>query len=170
MKKFLQRGNIFKIEKGMQVYTEIPAKYLYKNLRNSNRKTYEIITVGEVFSLSAVTKTADMIELRDDIKKDFLAHGLCVSEEKINSFLKSLNISLKEEMFNTSIFCGEYIVTKTKFSKQNGKRGWHVTASKLKNGEYNPNGLSISFYQSGPYIPMLVPKEITLIGDVLECK
>lgn len=175
MRELLQRGNVFKIKKGMRVYTDIPSKYVLENCRNSNRKTATDITVGEILTSTASDKTKDLIYIRNDIINVFNKHGLKIHEETVNDFLKGLNISLKEEQFNTSIFTGEYVVTHTESSGGGPgfepgdvyPDGWKVTAKKLKNGTYNQNGLEVTFFQTGRFSTMIPPKYVTLLGDML---
>lgn len=76
---------------------------------------------------------------------------------------KVLDVSNKE-IFDTSIFLGNYVVETADLAGGGTGHGphdvypdgWYISARKLKNGKYDPKGMVVLFYQSGCFTAMNV--------------
>ena len=170
MKTFLDTGDVFIVEKGMTVYAEIPKRFIYANTRLDMSLDRTDIKVGEI-------KVAPKINVENESEQivKHLSDVLSREEKaKIKEEIKSILQRRKPlpDTFDTSIFEGTYVVTRTAMSGGGTGHGPHdvypdgykVAAIKLSNGEtFNPKGLKISFYQSGCFTAMIYPSRIKKI-------
>lgn len=159
MSEFLQKHDVIEIKKGMKIYADLPRKFAYNNTPLSNHETSIDITVGEV-----KTNAFDVEETKEQLIKDIQTSfrfqlGENIDEAKIMEFVNQILDSVQPETFDTSIFEGEYVVTRA-FSHSTGH---HVFCRKLKKDVdvYDENDIYISFYQSGFY--MAIIKDISPI-------
>lgn len=131
MSNFLSVGDVFALLEEMKIYISLPKKFIYSNVFNG----------------------------------DPGADDLSTTDIRVGSILKAQPNMLtvkKPAFFDSASLCGEYIVTKT--NTQGGgyghgnmdyyPNGWHITAVKLKDGAYDPDGQVITFYQSGAFTAM----------------
>lgn len=146
MSDFLQIHDVIEIKKGMKIYAPLPRKFVYNNTPLSNHSTLIDITVGEI-----KTNTFDVAETKEQLIKDIqwsfrFQLGENIDESKIMEFVNQILDSVQTETFDTSIFEGEYVVTRTLSNFD----GHHVSCRKLKNDVdvYDENEVYISFYQS----------------------
>ena len=128
--RMLKEGDIFRIDKNHEVYIDIPGKFIFSNVTerspSGNELTRHDVKIGEVFKTT-------------------------------------------KNIFDTNEYIGWYVVTRAK-SEGGGTGhgphdvypdGWHISATQLKHKitgwpdavigtfEYNDDGKTISFYQSG---------------------
>lgn len=117
----LKRHDIIKINKGMCVWAKIPQKFVFSNciLEPKCNSTYEhSFDVGKIYTFPCAT-TFDLktvkSELKDNINSVLSEYGADPTnhKEKIDEFIKSLNLSTKKDTFDTSIFEGEYKIYHT---------------------------------------------------------
>lgn len=174
LKKFLQVGDVFKVEVGMRVQVSIPAKFVYAN-RTVDTLTETTINIGEI--LEGNVATDEHIDEILKATKDTISFrtGKKISAKEaqtIRTALKSIiPLSKAKEQFDTNKFVGEYVVIKTAETGGGTGHGPHdvypdghnVIAKKLKNGAYDPKGKTISFYQSGSFTCEVLPEAITFL-------
>lgn len=173
MKKLLKAGDVINIKKGMDVYVEIPEKFVYANGPLSEDTTTTDITIGQVLNLG--DGNSNIKDGLKDLKKDIIGDfnfrlGLKVKANVIKEFIESQLPNIKVDEFDTSIFAGEYVVFKT--AMKGGGRGHgpydiypdgaNVTCKKLKKGKWDEKGLEISFYQSGAFTATIKPEELSV--------
>ena len=159
-KDLLEVGDVIDLKKGMEVYAEIPAKFVYSNRSLSEELTDEEVTVGEEYTSKPETnKTVD--SLVKGILERFDSEGVKLSKTAAKGFVIS---NLKQPKPSTfTLKGGEFLVTNTKFTGGSTDMargdvypdGHYVTCQRLKNGKYDENGTVVSFYQSGSFSAMI---------------
>ena len=134
----LQKGDIFRLEKGMNVYAFIPEKFSRCALSPfSNQLTSIPITIGEVlYKQFFLTKEALVEMISEQIKS--LIKSDTVTHEKVSDFITSLDLDFSAEQFDTSIFVGQYRVYKVEHNA-----GWHVYCEKNDNSD-----VRVHFFQT----------------------
>ncbi|MFF2532431.1 hypothetical protein ACFVS2_26550 [Brevibacillus sp. NPDC058079] len=176
MNPFLQTGDVVEIQKGMSVSVSIPQKFVYSNKRGSSENVNHVIKIGTIFDNSV-----DVEEVKKQIIKgiqekfDFRV-GIQVKSEEAETFVSSILEKYKEERFDSSIFLGEYVVVHTELSGGGFGHGIHdeypdgheVRCKKMKDGLYDPNGIEITFYQSGFFLNKITPEQIQPIRKMIQ--
>jgi hypothetical protein len=156
----LQRGDVIDIEKGMGVYATIPERFAYANRAQSMEPTNHTISVGEIRKAASI----NLNSVAKDIQEKISYHGgILVPLTQITKLLTDAIDTTLPITLDTSEYIGEYVVVNTALTGGGTGMGphdiypdgWHVTAKKLKNGEYDNDGLTIEFYQSGCFNAML---------------
>lgn len=156
----LQRGDVIEIKKGMSVYATIPERFVYANRAQSMKPAQTVINVGRVKEAAII----DLGKATKDIQQEIYSHGgITVSQQQIIELLTNAIDTTLPTTLDTSEYAGEYVVVNTALtgggtgmgSHDTYPDGWHVIAKKLKNGEYDNDGLTIEFYQSGCFSAML---------------
>ena len=161
----LQVGDVVNLEKGHKVYGKIPEKFAYSNRRMSNKLVSTEIEIGSLLKNELDPKekingmTNEIIELFE------LNLGAKIDKETTREFVRA-NITYSEETYDTSQLAGEYVVIKAYMTGGGCGHGpgdvypdgWEVTCKKLKNEEWDDEGLEVRFYQSGCFTSMI--KEI----------
>ena len=178
MDRNLEEGDVFEIEKGMNIYASIPEKFIYNNKLLSNKKTNTHIVVGKKFINSFSDK--ELKPLLDTLTKKVQGEftyifGEIISKKEmfkilLPTFEKIKPILKKRKTFNTSSLIGEYVVIKTSYEGGGTGHGpgdvypdgHRVIATKLQNGKWKKEGEEISFYQSGCFTAMINPMQIAL--------
>jgi hypothetical protein len=180
--RLLRKGDIIEIKNGMKIYAEIPEKFVYSNRQHSTGKTHTDFEVGEKLEIAGgnLEKQDKVISnLVKRIREEFESEtGQKVPAEKVKEFVESvLPKSNDDKSFDTSVFAGKYIVTKTTYGGGGTGMGRHdvypdgheVECKKLtKDGGWDKNGRKISFYQSGCFTAMITPEQIQPIGKMEE--
>ncbi len=168
----LKEGDVIKLQKGICVYADIPEKFVYPNRRTSSKLSRCEVKIGTVWENDT---DLDWKRKRDDITEKILYyfswHEVKVDESKVVDFVKEIadpqqkERQLKKERLELNE--GEFVVTKTTVDGGGGDypNGHHVFCKALKNGEYDPDAIEVSFYQSGHFTCM-----ITDISPVREMK
>jgi hypothetical protein len=156
----LQEGNVIKLQDGMRVYGLIPEKFVYSNRKTSTELTKTEIEIGKAYE-----NDTDFQKVINDVTKGvierFSWQGLNVDESKVVDFVKKNIPEQKKEQF--SLNEGEFVVIKTTFDGGGTGHGahdvypdgHHVFCKALKDGEYDENGIEVSFYQSGCFRCMI---------------
>lgn len=166
MNNQLQTGDVIEMKEGMKISASIPAKFVYMNRRFSETMTKTEICIGQVRK-----NTVDVEEVKLSIEKKVkdafqTAAGFEVADEAVKSIVDSILPTHVEETFDGSEFKGEFLVIKTAFDggssdiRDSYPNGHHVFAKKLKDGKFDPDGIEISFYQSGCFTNTILPSEI----------
>ena len=139
----LQENDIFRLEKGMNVYAFVPEKFVFVNTPFSEKLNEHAICIGLPLKKRVPNKDEMIIE----IQKLLGTHmHLELSDKQIENFIESLNLNFNAEEFDTSVFLGEYRVYKAEWNggKHDGPDGWHVYCHKVD----DPN-IAIHFDQTG---------------------
>lgn len=166
----LQEGNVIKLQNGMRVYGLIPEKFVYSNRKTSTELTRSEIEIGKVYENDTNLQKVTSNIVKGIIER-FSWEGVNVDVSKVVEFVKGNVPEQQKEQF--SLKEGEFVVIKTTFDgggTGHGQNdvypdGYHVFCKALKNGEYDENGIEISFYQSGSFTCM-----ITNISSVRDMK
>lgn len=172
MEKLLQRGNIFELKRGMSVYADLPEKFIFANRPFSDEKHNHDIVVGRVYTTSNYYESVAKIE--NDVKEAIERPGLKVDKKQIEKFVNGIVPDKQEEQFDTSVFLGKYVVINTESSGSgNGMGqgdhypdGWKVIAKKLNEDKFDPDGLEISFYQTGAFTAKIPSSAIDEVEDI----
>jgi hypothetical protein len=155
---FLQRGDVFSLKAGMEVYTAVPQRFVYSNTPYSNEITKTNVRVGETLTRASDKKLThknvvnQILELIHD-NTDF--SGITVDADILKSAVQLPKFD--KQQFDTSEYIGDYVVVSTALTGGGTGHGphdvypdgWYVTAKKLKGEKYDSKGKEISFYQSG---------------------
>lgn len=156
----------------MKVYANIPDKFIYSNNMLSDKISGHDVIVGRKYTALPIgTGINDTVR---EISHAFSGClGLEVPKEKIKSFVKELvDAKSKNDSLKTfKLDAGEFIVIKTAYEgggsamfNDSYPDGHHVFCKRVKvNGDYDENGNSIDFYQSGSFSAMIKPEELKLI-------
>lgn len=159
-KKLLQKGDIIRLEEGMTIYADVPAKFVFRNKPLADHVAKTLVKIGEKFHRDEVNKK----EIEDKIA-EFL-YNLGAKEEDY-SFTLDIKTDLAEQVFDTSKFVGEYVVYAVKCEGGgtcNGVNGpdsypdgHHVFCVKKDDPE-----ITVDFYQTGCFTAII--KDIEPIG------
>ena len=161
MKEELKEGDVILIADGMNVYGEIPAKYVYANQKFSNELVIHDIKVGLVYKTSAdVVK--DMNDVTTAIMDLFDSRlGVMIDSQPVVEFVQVNLPSWKPATF--MFYEGEFVVTKTVYEgNKNGEYNVNRIFCKrlYKDGTYDERGEEVSFYQSPNFNCCIMPKDL----------
>lgn len=165
--RLLQKGDIIRLEKGMKVYAKIPEMFCCSNKmfccsnRNFSTEIVEtVIEIGQRYCREHQSKEQLINRLMECINS-----VICVTENQIANFVKSLNLDFEKKELDTSIYAGEYVVdwvTKNGGETQlcmsgseSYQDGWHVYCTKTEEPSVH-----VHFYQTGCFtatIPDIQP-------------
>lgn len=166
MSNLLQTGDVIEIQDGMRIHAYVPEKFLYSNSRFSDENKRTNIRIGEVRN-NQVDVEAVKAEIVKKVKEAFSsASGFNLGDEAAKDFVESVLPEHVEEQFDGGEYKGEYLVIRTAFEggcalgRDPYPDGHHVFAKKLKDGKFDPDGIEISFYQSGDFTNMILPRQI----------
>lgn len=153
--QLLQKGDIIRLEKGMEVYAEIPKNVYFCNRPFSTETTEQAIEIGRIYRSDEVSKDS----LISDIMKSINSH-IPVTKEQVTALVDSLNLDFSAKEFDTSIYAGEYVVD---WAISNGggsqacssgietyPNGWHVFCTKKED-----TSIHVHFYQTGCFTAMI---------------
>jgi hypothetical protein len=170
--KLLKEGDVIFLATGMKVYAEIPEKFVYGNKKLSKELTTHEVVVGE-----NIGNDTDLSEDRNDLVKDIVDAfdfrlGFKLKKSEALEFIVLKTKSVKSESFLLEE--GEFVVTQTQFTggghgmgmNDEYPNGHHITCKKLKDGQYDPKGIEITFYQSGSFTAMILPEKIKAIRQM----
>lgn len=161
----LKIGDVFELKKGMDIYADIPERFIYQNTPNSDKITNSKITVGDIREVQGeYGKSAVIKEILRLTKGYSCFNAVSFDEQKLKESIKIKEF--KSNRFDTNKFIGEYVVTSAGMGGGSSgydsyPDGWHIIAKKLNNGKFDKNGLEVSFYQSGCFT--VVNKNIPVI-------
>ncbi len=161
--KFLKKGDVFKLVKGMEAYVEVPDRFVYDNTQYSSEVTQRAVQIGQIFRGRALKKNYKEIladKIIEKLKNSSSFKGVEIDFEILQEAISVP--AFKTNQFDTNDLIGEYVVTSTKYDGGGTGHGphdvypdgWHVTAKKLKQGKYDQKGKKITFYQSGCFTAM----------------
>lgn len=164
MTNFLEVGDVIELKVGMKIYASIPEKFIFSNKPLSNESRTTDIRIGEIRKNNISDWEEKTFRLTRSIKEEFERKFGVAPQEAIDTFVKEHVPKVTQETFNTSYFVGQYVVIET--SLTGGSRdscnpnnhypdGHRVVCQKLKDGKFDPQGETISFYQSGSFTAMI---------------
>lgn len=167
MNRYLMPGDVFKVEKGMMVIANIPAKYVYLNKLLSNTGVNHVVEVGKTLFYSNnnyVNRREDFkVELSNNLFKFF---GIEISSERL---LEAMNVLLPIypcfDPYDTDYLIGEYVVDGCRNNKiqiHNTDYGTEYCVQAHKIGCENQK---IEFAQSGISEALILPKNVVLIRE-----
>ena len=128
---FLKEGDVITLKKGMTVYTEIAAMFIYSN------------------------------SLSEDVVRKCESNGLIIEPEKVSDFIKRNTskpdlktfvleggefVVIKTSLDGGGTAHGQYDVYPD---------GHRVYCKKLKDGKFDKDGIEVNFYQSGSFSAMI---------------
>ena len=160
---YLQKEDVFLLEKGMTVYALIPEKFIYSNRRFSDELTSHNIDVDVLYTNEEVIgrnlkEEAD--EITSSIFRLFLHGGHTITHQACKDFVEEhINVQEELKLVTYKFEGGLFKVTNTEL--EGGGRamfndyypdGWHVHAVRLINGAPSTKKEDIiHFYQSGSF-------------------
>lgn len=175
MDRLLKFGDVINLIAGTEVYANIPSKYVYMNQPLSNELTNTKIKLGEVVNTVGLGGCIDDI-VNDIIHAFKFRSGLEVNAPYINEFVnKVVNDSdIKNDKIDTSQYVGDYMVIDTSLDGGGTGHGYydiypdghHVYCQKMKDGQYDPNGFKIDFFQTGSFNVMIAPERVNYIKSM----
>jgi hypothetical protein len=168
MKTLLKEGDVIFLENGMMVYASIPEMFIFENKKKSRKLIKHKIIIGKNF-VNNTDITEDVKNLAKQIVEAFsICLGYSLSKVDALNFIES-----KVNPPKSISFCleeGEFVVTKTN-SDGGGiamfhdeyPDGHHVFCKKLKDSNFDENGIEVDFYQTGSFTAMISPKKLSLL-------
>lgn len=164
----LKQGDVIELANGMNVYASIEDRFVFSNRKFSTEKSVNEVVVGKQYK--AKPTLTDKNEIVKTIAKDFERSGLKVSSKKIAEFVEK-EVHGKMNSATWKLESGEFLVIKTEMTGgsndvargDNYPDGHMVTAKRLRDGKFNPDGEIVSFYQTGSFTAMITPDEISPI-------
>ena len=145
----LHRGDFFKLTKGMDVYTDVPAMYYFGGKRSVLNSTpvHVPVVIGTIFKMEEDTDFP-LKERVISALRSVLPDNVTTSDNfqtKVGELLNSLKMDIPKT-YDTSDLIGEYEVITADFEHHNTCReitGWHVCAKHCETGK------KVDFYQTG---------------------
>jgi hypothetical protein len=156
---FLKEGHILCINDGKYIKTDIPTRYVYSNWVLSDDIMKNEITVGKKLKNKGVTADIKDRVIRKICEVFRSELGFTVNNSSVAEFFDKQVPLQGEEVFDTSIFKGEYVVTFAQvqdggYMHEQGQRNpwpmpdyYLVKCKKLNGGEYDPSGVEVEFVQ-----------------------
>ena len=111
----LQKGDIIRLEKGIDIYALIPEKFSRCSSAPFSSKLIEMpIQIGEILhkNLFFHENKENLIKWVEE-KIQSVIKSEVVTTEKVASFIDSLGLNFSPEEFDTSIFIGDYRIYDT---------------------------------------------------------
>lgn len=138
----LQEGDVFEVNEGMEVYAEIPERFIASNIKDSEKRREARVTVGRTFK----NRYGEIGEELEEVEGDVYPTDYLIGEYVV----------INTEMTGGGTGHGPHDVYPD---------GWKVLAKKLsEGGEWDHDGVHISFYQSGSFT--VVNKDIPVKGKL----
>lgn len=111
----LQRHDVIEIKAGATIIAKIPQKFVYVNTTFSEKLKETTIIVGKLYSFPLQNSpTIGKINscIKESVEDTLSSFGLNsdLYKEKINDFIKNLNLKIPSDTFDTSIYEGKYKV------------------------------------------------------------
>ena len=104
MKEHLKQGDIITLFEGREISAQIPEKFTKEGKPYSNQLVRATFFIGD----NLVNYPSNAEDLSEKVREIFSGIGISDIDEKISSFVESLNISTNTETFSTNHFVGEY--------------------------------------------------------------
>lgn len=158
--EYLQKDDVFLLEKGMMVYAMIPEKFVYSNRPFSDNLTTHNIEVDTIYTNEEVTRRnvkEEANHISNQIFRLFIDKGYAISFKACKDFTNThIDVDQKLSLSTFKYEGGLFKVTSVTFD--GGGRGhndyypdgWHVHAVRLINGVPSTEKKDvIHFYQSG---------------------
>lgn len=165
--KLLRAGDVIQIEKGMEIYAVIPARFVYSNATYSTKNAQTNLKVGvRLENAEFNTNLSKKIQkaVLDAIEFQVGIRPIKLTEEFVERVIMEAKSKLGEPSFDTSVLAGEYLVVSARSAggspDQNYPDGWHITALRMKDGAYDPAGTKIEFFQTGCFNATITPEQI----------
>jgi hypothetical protein len=162
---YLEKEDVFLLEKGMTVYALIPEKFVYSNRPFSDELTSHNIDVDVLYTNEDVTRQnlkEEASEITSKIFRLFLDGGYSMTYQICKDFVEEhINVEKRLKLAIYKFEGGLFKVTST--ALEGGGRGhndyypdgWHVYAVRLINGVPSTEKEDIiHFYQSGSFTAM----------------
>ena len=162
---FLKEGDVITLKKGMTVYTEIAAMFIYSNSLSEELRSTDVI-IGTTYTnkksknnfFGSNNFIKDVVE---DVVRKCESNGLIIEPEKVSDFIKR-NTS-KPDLKTFVLEGGEFVVIKTSLDGGGTAHGQYdvypdghrVYCKKLKDGKFDKDGIEVNFYQSGSFSAMI---------------
>jgi len=175
---FLKKGDIFVLEKGMDVYLDLPKKFVYDNRFDDELDRHKV-TIGEKFSFNSARQKQyadEFEEYCDKVIKDFaIKFNLSITKKAFMGMMRPYFQQQDIDSWDSSDRIGEYIVTSVYTSPDASlwerdpyPGGRCITARfyrpfqkpRLFDGQKTDEQIKISFYQSGCFTAMITPDKI----------
>lgn len=168
---FLQVGDVIELKKGMMVYTELPAKFVYSNRAFSDKLTDTNITVGEIRTLFLGEINKDLSDVVGAVYEALESIGVKPDKNKCAQFVYDSVPAFKEDSW---IFPpGRFLVIRTNEEGggdtlgMSGRESWpdghRVFCQKLGASNKLLN-VFCNFYQTGCFTAMI--EKISPIGKM----
>ncbi len=142
-KYLLQKGDIVRLELGKTIFAPVPQRFIYTETPFSTKMCDNTqISIGKIYRKHSIShEDLAVLSLEAVSSILHLSKNLIneASKEKMVDFIKSLPLNFDEEVFDTSIYVGKYIVD---YSYSDDGNSWHVFCKKLD----NPS-VKINFFQ-----------------------
>ncbi len=158
--KYLEVGDVIYLKSGNKVYTAMPEKFAYSNRKVSDELCGNEYVIGETLR-NDVDISKSINHAVEGIVERLRWEGFSIEVDKIRQFVLSNIPEPKADAF--LIEPGEFVVIDTAFTGGGTGMGPHdtypngheVTCKRLVGGEYDANGVEVSFYQSGCFTAMI---------------
>lgn len=165
MERLLRKGDLVRLERGMEVWAKVPQNAYFSNRQFSTMFSEQAIVIGRVYC----QKGKDEAEIVDLVFNQ-ISHIIPVSIEQVGDFVKSLKLDYSPKEFDSSVFEGVYMVEQTRLrggdsveqddpdyyqGRDHLPEGWRVYCHKVDNPE-----ITVNFYQTGHFhgsIPGILP-------------
>lgn len=160
--KLLKEGDVIVLEPGMIVKGLIPKMFAFADSIESQLCLHDI-EIGKNYTNKKFYNADFITQQSKKIVMDCGKAGFLLDESLIKTFLEE-NLRTSE-VLNFCIHEGKFLVVKT--ALEGGSKGHdaypdghHVFVKRLKENKYDPNGIELSFYQTGCFCNLIknVPK------------
>lgn len=159
MDRLLEIGDVFKLEKGRSVKTNIKEKFIFGNRCCSEKEVLETIYVGLKYNIESPSMDTKK-NLAQCMTRLFSSElGFTYNEEEALDYIETLlrRVDFNESIYDSNILIGEYVVIGVE------RKDHYVRAKKLNNGNFDENGTEIYFYQNESFGAQIMPNDLELI-------
>ena len=156
MERLLRKGDLVRLERGMEIWAKVPQNAYFSNRQFSTMVSEQAIVIGRVYRQKGKSE-AELV----DLVFNQISHIIPVSIEQVKALVQSLHLDYSEKRFDSSIFCGVYMVDQTRLSggdsveqddpdyyqgRNHLPEGWRVYCHKVDNPD-----ITVNFFQTGRF-------------------
>ena len=112
MAEHVKKGDIIRLNKGMNIKVTLPEMYCDNEKPSSKEKVRLPITIGEILKTIPYSRKEVEEKVTEFCLKEL---GTNVSRKVVKDFVDSLPIDYQVKIFDTKYFEGEYIVVEARY-------------------------------------------------------
>lgn len=164
MNRYLFPGDVFKIESGMKVITEVPEKYVFDNCMLSDERANHVVKVKEPFYFdSNKFKERRLMFVSEIAELTNSTFGYLPDKQKVNEAVSHFLSVPVPDSYDTSYLIGEYEVYSVERNRIRAHGSSHGCELRVEAFMINKPEIKIEFYQTGFSEALILPKHIELV-------